>query len=196
MKMTYERPVMQAELYQANQYIAACSIGGGGSDQVGMHAVKLGDAIKWYHVPSAGKDWNEWEDSTSDTTFSDLVFGGLQKPMTGTGGADQFYWSATGSDGKLYHLEWSDGWTDKWNVNGNPNRQSGDMVFVLYAEDTNNTVLDACVKGYHTQGWNTQLFPGSKGDNDGGNWIGAPYYDDSLYQFVFRGDLIKTFYSN
>lgn len=183
MKLAYERPVMRAELFQTNAYCAGCTLGGGGKDMVGLNAVKLSDAVYWYDVPAWNQNFTNKDTVAQNSNYSDLVFGGVQKPMTGSWGASQYYWSATSGD-KLYHLEWSSGWTDKWNRNGSTGETnlSGDMVFVLYEEDTGDKDLDAQVMG---------LFPGSLEDNDS-----TDRYDNSLYAFVFRSDKISTYWSN
>lgn len=209
MKLAYERPVMRAELFQTNAYCASsCTIGGDTSQSVGMNAVRLGDAVKWFKVPSAGTDWDEWVPQSHDSAYTDLVFGGVQKTMTGTGGATQYYWSTT-VGGKTYHLEYSAGWTDKWDdllYNGeggifgslnpdnydkaNPDYSSGDKVFVLYEEITKDTELDACVSGY-----DGGYFPGSDNDQNPNYWGGAGKYDDAIYQFVFNENQIRSYWS-
>ena len=198
MKMKYERPVMRVEAFQATEYVAACEVGAtGNTGLVGMNAVKLSEAFKWFKVPSGGTSWNNWTEIEKDSSYSNLVFGGLQNPMTGTDGAQQYYWTATSGD-KTYYLEYSAGWIEDWsdpvgiiNRRENPDYESGDMVFVLYEEDTNNTKLDACVSGWH----NWEIYPGSDGDNNGGNWSGAAVYDDSIAMFVYRENQIRTYWS-
>ena len=173
MKMKYERPVMRAEMYQANNFIAACGENQSFSQMIG-DVLRLSDIAGWF-LPGAG---NNQSDVTGDrvNTWNNL-YGGLtfdrkdRLGMTNPQNKQQYYWHTTGKDGTRYYLEYSAGRTDR-------NRKDS---FVLYKEETNDNELDI----------NWLTFPGADRDTEGGLIDPLNWYDDAIAGVYFNQKVIQ-----
>lgn len=130
MKMAYERPVMQAELFATNAYCGACNR----NQQIVGQQLVVDWNIKGNWKSNGWSSSSIWdaEDYAKYSEQFDLSHTFLQSskapvrnPNTG---ATQHYWTCNCTDhgDDVYYLEWSDFWTNS--VNG------GKDTFVLFKE--------------------------------------------------------------
>jgi len=114
MKMTYERPVMRAELFEASEYVAACGIGSTDSNTIGMSALKVGNGI-WYSYGNPNNN-NPFETNLTGNgnyqQYGSLVFGGATTAKLSLRGND-YYWTTKVGE-QNYYLQYSSVCTDKW----------------------------------------------------------------------------------
>lgn len=176
MKMTYERPMMQAELYQANQYVAACGDAKGFLDVDKLVLGFENSMFGGWMLPNAGNSQTVLsKDSTQSQNFESL-YAGMEFEATtqteiiswagNTSGQKQYYWKAE-VGGTNYYLEYSIGRT-----NANNNKDS----FVLYKED--GGASDELNINFWTYG-------GYNSDNNNGG-----SYDDSLAGIFFNQRIV------
>lgn len=174
MKMKYERPVMKAELYQVNSFVAACGENQSFSDMI-SGVLKLKDIAGWL-VPGAGNSQdkanqaqsNAWTSAYGELEFSDTS----RTPMESESadGALQYYWSTVDTKTNTkYYLEYSVGRTE---ANGNFD------TFILYKENTHNNTLNINWNGYLGVDWDDTYIP-----------VIHPY-DDSLAGLYFKTKVI------
>lgn len=166
MKMKYERPVMKAELYQVNSFVAAC----GDPDFIGKRtSITLGsgegaDTGKWFNVPSGGSDFDNATPITGDmSAYDGLTFTTKTEQWSESANKWQYYWTATsGSD--TYYLEYSAGWSDTTNKK--------DDVFVLYKEDAASSGRDDLYDALYNQNKADQLDINWnwRGENESEQW--------------------------
>lgn len=174
MKLAYERPMMYAEMYQANGHITACGDNQSFAEMLNG-VLKLSDIAGWLK-PGAGNSQSDAGDTLSEAWTS--AYGGLEfsetskMPMTSqagnTSGQTQYYWSTSVGETK-YYLEYSAGRTK-----ANDNLDT----FILYKENTNNNSLN--INWYTYQGV----------DNDDTYIPLLHPYDDSLAGFYFNQKVI------
>lgn len=128
MKMTYERPMMSAEVYQTNAYCGACTTGT--PTLLESITTGIGDLWKWFN-PRTGNTITPNTNSYSyEHTFAKGEAIEMTSQASGFEGTTQYYWKCTGTDG--YYLEYSAEWGAKY----------GNNTFVLFKEDSNNDQLD------------------------------------------------------
>ena len=178
MKKVYERPLMKAQVFAVNKYVAACTnpnlLGG---------SINTAQATGWYNVPR-GTSGNPLSAGAFENSgyLTDIKFTGQRVPQTSqTTGGQQYYWAYDDEKtGDRYYLEYSDGWTQKYAKNGGTG-----SVFVLYREDSyaqrypdNTEVLDINWTG----------FAGSLSDNSS-----TDKYDDAFALITF--DTNKIYWS-
>lgn len=145
--MTYERPMMQAEVYATNAYCGACEDnptpnkdiirvdhGTDGQNWIGSFNWGPGFQVTGTNPWSAnGTNYDLSHEFTSDDRIS------MTNPNTNQ---QQWYWKCTcgehddGSATGSYYLEYSADWTTRL----------GDDSFVLFKENTDNTSLQVGTK--------------------------------------------------
>lgn len=151
MRMTYERPIMQAEQYVSNAYCGACTDNPVLNTDV-LNVSPSNDASSWFSGVNTGNGGGrpgsgngQWttlpfdEDAVSGYDLDHTFLSSSRVVMTNpNSNTTQWYWtcnceshsdgSATGS----YYLEYTSHWSG----------ELGSDTFILYKEDTHNHVLD------------------------------------------------------
>lgn len=122
-KLAYERPIMRAEAFEADNYIAACR----GSNPIVEENIEISKNNNWYFSFGA---WATGNAVTGDAVQDKLkdydidhVFNMNDTRVNDSGTK---YWYTTGDDGGTYFLEYSNRYS-----------QRGTDTFFLY-KDTNN----------------------------------------------------------
>ena len=171
MKMAYERPMMRAEMFQANSFVAACGDVTGFVDP-NRESLQLKEASRWFELGAGDSQTLITDESTKNSLvsqFGDLKFekdtlAWDESQSSNANGELFYYWSATSGTDK-YWLEYSVGRT-------NYNKKDS---FVLYKEKYDSSKLNIMWDGY-LRAWSDNIWP----------WA-----DDSLYGVYFDTRIVQ-----
>ena len=136
MKMVYERPLMKAQVFAVNNYVAACTdpnlladVDTSAGTIIDLNKRGFTSVIDYNNRPTGidGFDLTH--------IFEQINKQEMYSYADGYEGDKQYVWSATGNDGKTYYLEYSAEWNDL--------NTKGGSIFVLYQETAGSAHSDA-----------------------------------------------------
>lgn len=138
MRMTYERPIMQTELYVTDAYCKVCSDNPTLKAEFTTPDFSVNGVNSGWFSPRSGNPLSSSQVSDWDLshTFDSGAAIKMIRPQGVSGaGETQYYWKCTCDDckagGEIYYLEYSTEWAKDY----------GENTFVLYKETSGNDSL-------------------------------------------------------